>query len=158
MHTPHQAWSSSHLCVAMNVTPQFLEETLETLILLQPCLIPSQVLVAPCPLLRLHTSSRSTEAPLPPVGIWEPLPKASLHRLLPQHNLLCIKKKKKKKIRTTTGNCKNTNLFRKSTLLIQNSDPKCLLWWFNANCRLNSEMETLLFGWSTEPWVRFFKL
>ena len=156
MHTPHQAWSSSHLCVAMNVTPQFLEETFETLILLQTCLIPSQVLVSPCPLLRLHTSSRSTEAPLLPVGIWEPLPKASLHRLLPQHNLLCIKKKKK--IRTTTGNCKNTNLFRKSTLLIQNSDPKCLLWWFNANCRLNSEMETLLFGWSTEPWVRFFKL
>lgn len=72
-------------------------------------------------------------------GFWELSPKASLHPQLPQHNLLCIKKsepKKKKKIRTTTGNCKNANLFRKSTLLIQNSDPIYLLWWFNANCRL----------------------
>lgn len=100
MPAPHQAWSSSCLCVAMNVTPQFLEETLETLILPQPCLIPSQVLVAPCPLLRLHVSSRSTEAPLPPVGFWELFPKASLYPLLPQHNLLCINKKSEPPLET----------------------------------------------------------
>ena len=74
------------LCVAVNVTPQFLEETLETFILSHPCLIPSQVLVTPCLLLILHASFRSPEAPLPPVGFWELSPKASLH---PQ--LLCIK-------------------------------------------------------------------
>ena len=79
------------LCVAVNVTPQFLEETLETFILSHPCLIPSQVLVTPCLLLILHASFRSPEAPLPPVGFWELSPKASLHPQLPQHNLLCIK-------------------------------------------------------------------
>ena len=79
------------LCVAVNVTPQFLEETLETFILSHPCLIPSQVLVTPCPLLILHASFRSPEAPLLPMGFWELSPKASLHPQLPQHNLLCIK-------------------------------------------------------------------